>query len=95
MAIPAKDEAERLPDCLAALAAQRDHSGRTLGRDDFSVLLYANNCTDASASLARSLGERLGLRISVIEACLPPTNANAGHARRAAMDYRRGADERA
>ena len=87
VAIPAKDEADRLPGCLAALARQRDRSGRALGRDAFSVVLYANNCRDDSASLARSLGERLGLRLSVVEACLPPADANAGHARRAAMDH--------
>jgi hypothetical protein len=86
VAIPAKDEADRLPDCLTALAAQRDRIGRPLSRDAFSILLYANNCNDDSASLARSIGERLGLRLSVVEACLPPANAHAGYARRAAMD---------
>jgi hypothetical protein len=87
VAIPVKDEAERLPDCLAALAAQRDKFGGPIAPNSFSIVLFANNCTDDSASLARSMRGRLGLDLRVIEASLPPSEAHAGNARRAAMDY--------
>ena len=87
VAIPAKNEADRLPECLRALAAQRDPCGRPLDPDSFCVVLFANNCSDDSASLARALGEQLGLPLTVIEAWMPPSDAHAGHARRAAMDH--------
>ena len=50
------------------------------------VALFANNCTDWSASLARKLGASWRLDIRVVEASLPPGAAHAGNARRAAMD---------
>ena len=48
--------------------------------------MFANNCADQSANLARSLAECWSLTIQVIEASLPPAAAHAGSARRAAMD---------
>ena len=50
------------------------------------VVIFANNCTDQSASVARSLAECWSLHIRVVEARLPPEAAHAGAARRAAMD---------
>jgi hypothetical protein len=86
VAIPAKDEEERLPACLRALAHQLDRSGQPIPPTRVRVVLFANNCTDQSASLGRSLGELWSLDIRVVEASLPPEAAHAGAARRAAMD---------
>ena len=86
VAIPVRDEEKRLPACLHALARQRDRSGRSISPTQVRVVLFANNCTDRSASLARNLGGELSLDVRVIEARLPPAIAHAGSARRAAMD---------
>jgi cellulose synthase/poly-beta-1,6-N-acetylglucosamine synthase-like glycosyltransferase len=85
-AIPVKDEEEHLPACLRALAEQRDWCGRRMPPGLVRVVLFANNCTDRSATIARRLGKALSLDIRVIEASLPADNAHAGAARRAAMD---------
>jgi hypothetical protein len=86
VAIPVRDEEERLPACLRALARQRDRSGRSIPPTLVRIVVFANNCTDQSASLARSLGETWSLDIRVVEASLPPDAAHAGNARRAVMD---------
>lgn len=86
VAIPVRDEAQRLPACLSALAAQRDRRGRSLPSGSFGVVVFANNCRDRSADLARSLGGQLSLPLRVVEASLPPARAHAGSARRGAMD---------
>jgi hypothetical protein len=86
VAIPVKDEEERLPACLCALAHQIDRSGRPIPPALVRVALFANNCTDGSAGLARELGTSWRLDIRVVEASLPPGAAHAGNARRAAMD---------
>jgi Glycosyl transferase family 2 len=86
IAIPVKDEEERLPACLLALAGQRDLFGRLIPPRLIRVVLFANNCTDQSASVAGRLGESLSLDVRVVEARLPTEAAHAGTARRAAMD---------
>src|SRR5271156_405896 len=86
VAIPVKDEEERLPACLRALALQLDGLGRPIPPTLIRVVVFANNCTDRSASLARKLGGGLPLDVRVVEARLPPAAAHAGNARRAAMD---------
>jgi hypothetical protein len=77
-AIPARDEAERIGPCLDALdrqtGAQLDH-----------IVLLLNNCTDATAAIARAARLRRGTTLHVIERQLPPHQANAGHARRLAL----------
>ena len=50
------------------------------------IVVFANNCTDHSASLARKLGGGLSLEVRVAEVRSPPSAAHAGNARRAAMD---------
>jgi cellulose synthase/poly-beta-1,6-N-acetylglucosamine synthase-like glycosyltransferase len=86
VAIPVRDEEERLPACLGALAQQRDQLGQPIPPTLVRIVVFANNCTDQSASLARRLGECLSLDLRVVEARLPPVAAHAGNARRAAMD---------
>jgi Glycosyl transferase family 2 len=86
VAIPVKDEEERLPACLRALARQCDRFGRSIPPTLVRIVVFANNCSDRSASLARKLGGGLSLDVHVVEARLPSAVAHAGGARRAAMD---------
>jgi cellulose synthase/poly-beta-1,6-N-acetylglucosamine synthase-like glycosyltransferase len=86
VAIPVKDEEERLPLCLRALAQQRDRGGQPISPGLMRIVVFANNCADRSASFARKLGESWSLDIRVVEASLLPGAAHAGNARRAAMD---------
>ena len=86
VAIPAHDEAERIRGCLAALAMQRDSSGMPLASGSFSVLLLANNCRDATCEVARAFAEVAPFPLDVVDCHLPPSEAHAGGARRAAMD---------
>jgi hypothetical protein len=76
VAIPAKDEAERIAACLLALDRQTDRPDR--------VLLLVNNATDGTAAIARELS--LACRLDVVTRDLPPDLASAGHARRLVMD---------
>ena len=86
VAIPAKDEAEKLPACLQALANQTDELGRPLERGVFGVVIFANNCSDDSAYAARLAAGGAPFVLRVVEARLPRTQAHAGGARRKAMD---------
>jgi Glycosyl transferase family 2 len=86
VAIPVKNEEERLPACLCALSQQRDRLGRPIPPKLIRIVVFTNNCTDRSASVARVLLECWSLNIRVVEARLPPEAAHAGAARRAAMD---------
>lgn len=78
VAIPARDEAERIEACLNAL-------NRQVLRPD-SVVLILNNCTDATQAITRRMAPDLRFRLDVIIRDLPPARANAGHARRLAME---------
>lgn len=83
IAIPARDEAAWLPSCLDRLAGL-DRDAR-VGRVD--LVIVANNCTDDTAATARAwAAAHAAVSIEVIEATLPPARANAGWARRAALD---------
>lgn len=83
VAVPARNEAERLPDLLAALSRQTwcDRGGR------LPVVLVLNNCTDRSAQVSAEQGllhPRLDL--TVMNVTLPQGAAHVGTARRMAMD---------
>lgn len=90
VAIPAHDEAERLGQILASLAAQQGFGrGRRL-----PVLVLANNCRDDTVEIAKRFaaspeGASLHLDVHTVE--LAPAKAHVGTARRLAMD---GAAER-
>jgi cellulose synthase/poly-beta-1,6-N-acetylglucosamine synthase-like glycosyltransferase len=86
VAIPAKDEAVLLPECLHALCKQRDKQGRPASRDTFGIVVFANNCSDDTAEVARFAARHAPHDIRVVEARMPPCEAHAGGARRAAMD---------
>jgi hypothetical protein len=81
VAIPARNEAENLPACLAALGAAAAEAGARL-----EIVVLANNCDDGTAGriAGLDLGDRLD--VEVVEVRLPPERAHAGWARRLALD---------
>lgn len=84
VAVPARNEAERLPLLLRALNAQESWSGDV---DRLPVVLVLNNTTDASLSLVEHLApafERLDIQI--IDTTFPYSEAHVGSARRLAME---------
>lgn len=77
VAIPAKDEAERIGACLLALADQTC-------RPD-AVLVLANNCSDGTPAIASGMAPALPYRLDMEGHDFPMRHANAGQARRLAM----------
>ena len=77
VAIPAKDEAERIRACLLALARQscRPHA----------VLVLANNCSDGTPAIASGMAPALPYRLHMECHDFPMRHAHAGQARRMAM----------
>ncbi len=87
VAVPARDETERLPTLVAALAAQHDGAGRPLAPGLFEAIVLVNNSTDGSAEAARRTGRAFpGLRLHVAEVAFAPHEAHVGMARRMALD---------
>ncbi|HEX3402885.1 MAG TPA: glycosyltransferase family 2 protein [Acetobacteraceae bacterium] len=82
VAIPAKDEEERIGLCILALARQT--------RPPDAVLLLLNNCSDRTAEVARGLSRRLPYDLYIAKHTFPAPIANAGNARRLAMKYAAG-----
>ena len=78
VAIPARDEAERIQGCLEALDNQ---DGVRL--DD--IILLVNNTSDDTAAIARSVAIHASTKLHVIECHLAGVQANAGFARRLAL----------
>jgi hypothetical protein len=84
VAVPVRDEAERLPKLLAALGNQ---SWVKSTGDKLPIVLVLNNCRDGSASVVRRMAHELPqLRLIRVEAEFSPERAHAGSARRVAMD---------
>lgn len=79
VAIPVRNEAERLPSCLAALHEQR------LPANAFDLLLVLNGCTDASWSRAHDVLAHWRRPWRVMECVLPVDRNHAGGARAAAL----------
>lgn len=79
--VPARNEADRLPVLLTALAAQ-DIAG------PIPVCICLNNTSDESANVLRQAGEKFASRlaIQVDSITFPPDYAHAGSARRRVMD---------
>lgn len=83
VATPARNEAQRLPTLLQALAAQ----SWCAGGDRLPVVLVLNNCTDGSARVVADLCPQLPeLALHVIEVELTGGDAHVGTARKMAMD---------
>ncbi len=85
IAIPARDEAERVGRCLQALAAQSPAIGES-GRPAFGVLLFVNGSGDGTFERAVSFGADAPFALRVYDAALGPGLDHAGGARRVAMD---------
>lgn len=79
VAIPVRNEAERIGACLEALAHQQD-----LGAWGLGIVLFLNNCTDGTADAVAALRPSLPMPMRVIERDF--AGANAGWARREAME---------
>jgi hypothetical protein len=77
VAIPVRDEADRIGACLAALNAQI--------RPPDAVVLLLNNSTDTTETIARGMRLHLRFSLDITSVALPPAQASAGHARRLAM----------
>ena len=77
VAIPARDEADRLASCLRALDDQ--------GRKPDAVVLLLNNCTDNSEPIARQMMACVGYKLVIETRSLARSIATAGEARRLAV----------
>lgn len=80
VAVPARDEADRIERCIAAL-------DRQVGRGIDDIVVLVNNSTDGTAPIARGLAGQTRARLHVVECVLPPDRAHAGWARRMAMEH--------
>src|ERR1700749_5217557 len=78
--IPARNEADRIGRCLAALAVQRDRNGAPVVPGSFGVLLLVNNSNDATALAARSMALLVPYPLEVLEITLE-SGATAGGGR--------------
>lgn len=79
VAIPVRNEAERVGACLEALASQHG-----IGASGLGVVLFLNNCTDETAHVVAALRPSLRIPVRMIERTF--AGANAGWARRTAME---------
>lgn len=79
VAIPVRNEVDRIESCVAALAAQSE-------APDTVVLLF-NNCDDGSETAAKKMARHLPFSLEIISVQLAPKQANAGTARRLAMHH--------
>lgn len=86
VAIPAHNEATYITDCLAALALQRDGAGAPIAQGSLEILVFAHNCTDQTASVARQASQSIPHPITVVEENMSAGQLNAGWARKRAMD---------
>ncbi len=85
--IPARNEAGYLESALDALRASCDPAGARLPARIFEIVLLLNNCTDRSASVARSWqAAHPAVSLHLAERELPSDAAHVGTARRWLMD---------
>jgi hypothetical protein len=84
VAIPVRNEAQRLPALLDGLAHQTWLKSSSAALE---VVLILNNCTDASADVALTAKARFQtLSLDITDIDLPSDIAHVGSARRLAMD---------
>jgi GT2 family glycosyltransferase len=79
VAIPVRNEVNRIQKCLAALGAQ--------SKPPEAVVLFFNNCHDGSEAEAKKMGRHLPFPLEMVSVQLAPNIANAGTARRLAMSH--------
>ena len=81
VAIPVNNEVERIPLCLESLMLQVE-----VDFDQIAVLLLLNNTTDGTGEAVKGFVDQLPYRIELHSVDLPAPYANAGWARRLAME---------
>ncbi|MBY0251788.1 MAG: glycosyltransferase, partial [Methylobacterium organophilum] len=79
VAVPVRNEEERIAACLRAIDAQ---AGAEPGR--VGLVLFLNNCTDGTEALVAALVPTLSIPVRVLVENF--AGAHAGWARRRAMD---------
>ncbi|SDN15476.1 Glycosyltransferase, GT2 family [Methylobacterium phyllostachyos] len=79
IAVPVRNEEERIAACLRAIDAQVGHVPGSLG-----LVLFLNNCTDRTVEIVTALVPSLSLPVRVLVENF--AGAHAGWARRRAMD---------
>ncbi|MEQ9442284.1 MAG: glycosyltransferase, partial [Cyclobacteriaceae bacterium] len=85
--VPAKDEEENIRFTLQALNHQVDTWGNSISKQCYEVIVLANNCTDATVTVARQFArEHPNLALHVAEAELPTDCGHIGYVRRQLMD---------
>ena len=85
--VPVRNEERTLLETLRALADQRDLNGTPLNHACYEVIVFANDCTDHSAALARAFAARHPtLALHIIARSYPAGAFHIGHARRMLMD---------
>ena len=85
--VPVRNEAESLISMLSALLHQATFAGNRLDPTEYEVILLANNCSDASAEIARTFAaQHPSFALHVLERFLPPEEAFVGRARQMLMD---------
>ncbi|HZO94568.1 MAG TPA: glycosyltransferase [Candidatus Baltobacteraceae bacterium] len=78
VAIPARNERSRIGRALAALAAQRDRTGRALDPATYEIIVFANGCSDDTEYAARRFAhDHPGCALFVVSA--PAGEAAARH----------------
>ncbi len=78
IAVPVKDEAERIGACLQALARQAEPAA--------AIVLVINNSGDATADIVRATMPGLPVPVHAVEHRFAPEVASAGAARQMAME---------
>lgn len=85
--VPVRDEAELIEKCLSALAHQVDFNGQPIDYKRYEVIVFANNCVDDSAAIARCFARQYSdFRLHIVEKRLPPDQAYIGRVRQMLMD---------
>lgn len=79
VAVPVRNEEERIAACLQAIDAQADLAPGSLG-----LVLFLNNCTDRTETIVAGLVPSLSIPVQVLTEEF--SGAHAGWARRRAMD---------
>lgn len=82
LAIPARNEEERIAGCLIAAGESVRRGGASAG----GIVVLVNNSTDATFDAAAAVLDRHETAYLLVAATLPPPVANAGGARRLALD---------
>ena len=85
--VPVQNEAEIIEHTLSALAQQIDLEGNSLDPALYEIILFANNCDDDSAAIARCFArQHPDLALHVVEKTLPAPDAHIGWVRKRLMD---------